>query len=253
VTRSVILLGALVVACLVIILLAALWAPPFSPAGFVRLRELARDRDDGLSQLPFRLGPFGLHQPGPLGFVSRLAGLAFVYLSWALLLFLLPARIGRMAAQMTSPLPQVGEEPGMRIGFSYHARLFAIGLAGLLAVLLLNLLGLYTLAGIPVAFALMLGLTLVAYAGLAALAFALGRALRRRVGYESASPLADLGLGALIVYALAVIPVFGWMVMAVATPYAFGVILVTRFGSAPPAERPWSLRALELEAEETIG
>jgi hypothetical protein len=251
-TRPAILLSALVIACLLITVLATVWAPPLDPARLARLRELARGRADGpgLSQLPFLLSPFGLPQPGPLGFVSRLAGLAFVYLSWAVLLFLLPERIGRVAARMTSAPPPVEQGPGA-MSSGHHARLLAVGLAGVLAAVLLNLLGFYTLAGIPVALAFALGLTLVLYAGLASLAFALGRALRRHAGLESASPLADLGLGTLVLYALAVIPVLGWIVMGLAAAYAFGAVLITRFGSAPRAARPWSLRALE--TEEIVG
>lgn len=255
-TRSIALIAGLVILCLLVIALAAMLTPAADLSQSRGLRIAGREREVGgpfwLALFPFRFGPFELRQPGLPGFISKIAGLAFVYLSWAALLFLFPERIGRMATTMatgvansppsTSPPPLSRE--GVEGGGHSHARLFAIGLAGLAAAILLNLLGLYTLVGIPVAFALTLGLATVVYAGLAGLVFELGRALRRRTGLATASPLVDLGLGTLVIYALSVVPIVGWIVIGLAAAYAFGAVLVTRFGSGASGQS-WSLRALE--------
>lgn len=238
-TRSTILIGGLAAVCLLIIALAAVLTPPPDPLVIERFRLLGRERLGGiaLARFPFLFGPFGLHRPGAEGLVGKVAGLAFVYLSWTALLFLLPERIGRMAAVMA---PSAWRGPG---------RLFAIGLAGLAAATLLNLLGFYTLVGIPVSLALALILTLVVYVGLSGLAFGLGRAIRYRLGRQTGSPLLDLALGTLVIYALGAIPVAGWLVVGAASVYAFGAVVVTRFGSTSPGQ-PWSLQALEPGAQE---
>lgn len=252
-TRSIALIAGLVILCLLVIVLAGVLLLP-APFEFERFRDTGRARPEGIAvlQFPFFFGPFGAHRPGLQGLAGKVAGLVFVFLSWAALLFLLPQRIGRMAATMASGVatsPPLSSPPSLTGkgdggGDRSRARLFAIGLAGLAAALLLILLGFYTLVGIPVVFTLTIGLTFVVYAGMAGLAFELGRAVRRRAGLQTIPPLFDLALGTLVIYALGVIPILGWIAVGAAAVYAFGAVLVTRFGSGGSGQS-WSLRALE--------
>jgi hypothetical protein len=74
--------------------------------------------------------------------------------------------------------------------------------------------------------------------GLACLALALARRLRRRMG--PAHPLLLASTGLLVFFDVALIPFAGWLALALAAAAALGLSVITRLGSSPG----WSIEEL---------
>ena len=223
--RTVLLLALVIVLCLVVIVLSSYAWDRVAPAfGFLRGRE-PFGRFGPFGPVPLiHFGPFGRHLIGLRGVVSALASYIFLYLISVMALFVLPRplRVARDA---------------LRRGGGEILRLFGIGVLGGLAALALIALGALTFVAFPLSLVLSAALFLAAAAGMVAVALALGRGVNRWAGLPEPSPLFDLALGALIVFALARIPVAGWAIVALFGALGLGVVIATRFG----AGSPWSL------------
>jgi hypothetical protein len=89
-------------------------------------------------------------------------------------------------------------------------------------------------------------LLLLAVWGFLAAAYSVGRALLRRSGWGSTSPLVGLALGLLLLLPLLRIPLAGGIVMVVYIGLGLGLVIASRFGS----NEPWSLISL-MEEENT--
>jgi hypothetical protein len=79
--------------------------------------------------------------------------------------------------------------------------------------------------------------------GLVALAFALGRSLLRRAGWQHGSPIYALLLGLLIIIALSRIPVLGALIFLFFASLGLGAMILSHFGSG----ETWTLKPLSEE------
>lgn len=191
--------------------------PAFSPKPerFDRLR----------SGLGFNfVGPFGARGPiSPLqalrALLSNGAGLIFLALT-ALVLF--PRRV-RIAVERLE-LPH-GPEIALAAGVA--SLLLALAAITLLRFTLLFL------AIVPVVLVVALATALF---GIACIAFAAGRWVRRRLRLSEAYPLLAALAGSLIIFDLAVVPYVGVFALAGIAIAGLGLAVVTRFGS----ETGWS-------------
>jgi hypothetical protein len=191
--------------------------PAFSPKPqrFDRLR----------SGLGFNFaGPFGARGPiSPLqalrALLSNGAGLIFLALS-ALVLF--PRRVRAAVERL-----ELRHGPEIALAAGVASLLLALAAITLLRFTLLFL------AIVPVVLVVALATALF---GIACIAFALGRLVRRRLRLSEAYPLLAALAGALIIFDLAVIPYVGVFALAAITIAGLGLAVVTRFGS----ETGWS-------------
>jgi hypothetical protein len=174
-----------------------------------------------------RFGPFGRHLSGWRGLASALGAYCFLYLAGLLALLALPRRL-RAVRDAFSPSPR------------NWLRLFGIGALAALLVVLLAALGLFTFALFPLPLVLVTALILAAWAGVVALALALGGGLRRVAGLAAASPMFDFAFGLLMVFALGRIPFAGWIIVTLIGALALGAVVITRFGTGGA----WSLAEL---------
>jgi len=236
--RAVLVLGALIVVCVVVILVSTLATEPMArafeafqrplpggPPGFVGpfgLRELGR------------MGPFGRHLGGWRGAASAVGSFIFLYLASALVLVVFP-----------KPLRTIRD--AFRGGPSQWLRLLMVGVLTALTFLLLTALGFSTSAAFPVPFVLVPFLVAIMWVGLVGLGLALGRGISRLAGLTRSSPVADLALGLLVMFALGRIPVAGWVfTVALAAP-ALGAVVLSRLGMGGS----WSLAAFDESEQES--
>jgi hypothetical protein len=229
-TRSIVLLGLVVVVCLLVI------------AGSAFARE---QLGAVFSPLPFREIPrlFRFNWPGAAGqpdVVRRSTGLLalgrslisaaglyiFLFLAGTLTLFAFPRQLRRVRDAYYQ-------------GPNRWLYMLGIGGFGALVLGLLSVLGVLTFAGIPLSLAVLAIFMLSAWGGLAGLALAAGRAVNRRLGLPDSSPLLDLAIGALVLFSPTRIPLAGAIFLVLIVLWALGAVLITRFGQGGV----WSLAA----------
>jgi hypothetical protein len=230
-TKSILLLSLLVLVSIAVIVLSSLATDELTSAfGHIRGRGVFGHFGRG----PFgRFGPFGWHLAGWQGIVSVLASYTFLFLAGLLALFAFPRQLRLMRDAFGR---------GAGEGF----RLLGIGTLGALVLVSVTALGAFAFVAFPLPFLLLAALLLAAWGGMVGLTLALGRWISHRVGLERPSPVFDLGLGTLVIFALGRIPIAGWVIVALLGALALGVIIETRFG----AGGAWSLAVFEAAAEE---
>ncbi len=110
----------------------------------------------------------------------------------------------------------------------------AIGAGLVLVLLTLALITLlrFTLVFLPVVPVVLGAALIAALFGIACIALAIGRLMRRRLHLPPVHPLIAALAGALVVFDLAVIPYAGVFALAVVAIAGIGLAVVTRFGSA---------------------
>jgi hypothetical protein len=230
--KSGLIVGALIVLCLAVILVSSLATDQLTRAFEAFPRRFSEGPQAfgppfGLGILG-RFGPFGRHLGGWRGIASSVGSFFFLYLASAL-------------ALLAFPRPLRAMRDAFRSGAAQWLRLLAIGVLTALGFLLLTALGLLTSAVFPVPFLLVPVLLVMLWGGLVGLALALGRAIQGAAGMTRASPLAELALGSLVVFALGRIPVAGWVLTLLLAAPALGAVVATRFGTGGS----WSLAAFE--------
>jgi len=137
-------------------------------------------------------------------------------------------------------LPGRARRAADRVSFAALPLMFAAGIATLLLGLALTVLlqvGFVLVSIVPFLYGLAL---LGAVFGVAALALAAGRWLRARLG--PAPPLLAALAALLVLLDVSLVPVAGWLVLAVAAVTSLGLSVLTRVGSATG----WSLDELKL-------
>jgi hypothetical protein len=225
--RKTVLLALLLTACLAVIGLSMLgersgffhaWLPFGAEAQEARLAFF-----DGVQET----GPFGLHPAGWQGSAGAVATFVFLLLFGTILLFVFPRRIAALQSQI-------------RPGFGNLFRLFGIGLLTELSLAAVVFLGFFSVVASPFSILLILGLILIGALGWVSVAYAFGRWMLRRLGFESRTPLGEYAAGLVVLYAAGRIPILGWLVLVVVIWLGVGAALVSRFGTA----EPWSLREL---------
>jgi hypothetical protein len=164
-------------------------------------------------------GPFGMRGPiSPLealrALLSNGAGLIFMALA-ALVLF--PRRVRAAVERL-----ELRHGPEIALAAGVASLLLALAAITLLRFTLLFL------AIVPVVLVVALATALF---GIACIAFALGRLLRRRLRLSEAYPLLVALAGALIIFDFAVIPYIGVFALAAIAIAGLGLAVVTRFGS----------------------
>jgi hypothetical protein len=204
---------------------AAVIAGPSPVAGHLPAVSKPERFDHLRSGLGFNFAsPFGAHGPiSPLqalrALLSNGAGLIFLALT-ALVLF--PQRV-RVAVERL----ELRHGPEIALAAGIAALLLALAAITLLRFTLLFL------VIVPVVLVVALATALF---GVACVAFALGRLVRRRLRLSDAYPLLAALAGALIIFDLAVIPYVGIFALAAIAIAGLGLAVVTRFGS----ETGWS-------------
>jgi hypothetical protein len=165
-----------------------------------------------------RIGFFSFERTNLGSFGGRVADLILLLAGGVLTLFLLPRRLGCIAA-------------ALRGGGLSVIRLALVGLAGYIILGALSVLAASTILGIAAGFfliAVIYGITVV---GLAAVSLPLGRWVARRAGLPRQSPLVDLLAGLLVVFILSTLPFLGPAAVVVLAIIGCGAILQTRAGS----------------------
>ena len=232
--RSFLLLTLLIAICLAAIALSAYATNRLPMTVFVpRGREPLLTPGPAIGPL-VQVGPFGPHPAGGRGIVAAAASFCFLYLASVLVLFIFPRRL-RLARD------------GLMGGWGNGLRLFGIGGLAAIAAALLTILGSFAFVAFPVSLLVLAGLLLAVWGGMVAVALAIGRAISRRAGLPTSSPVFDLTVGILIVFTLGRIPVAGWIFVALLAALALGIVIDSRFG----AGGPWSLA--EFQAGEEAG
>ncbi len=189
--------------------------------------RIVRTLDD-----PFTRGfdIFGIRRDSLGGFTVRLASLLTLVIAGMLILYLLPRRLGRIAA-------------ALRTGWRGRVRLGILGVAAALLVGALGVLSIIALAGTPI-WLLVVGLSyFAALLGLVALSLPLGRWIGCRFGLAEQSPPIDLIAGLLGVFIVTVLPVVGSVLLLLAALLGLGAVLQTRAGS----EQSWIAGLPDLE------
>lgn len=169
-------------------------------------------------------GPFH-SQPDAL--LSSLGALFTLSVGGILILYAIPARIHHLAGAFSGKA----------------AKLLRLGLLGLLAELLVLAVAVtsaLTLATFPLTILLVMALFAVGYVGFVALAFAIGRGLLRRAGWQQVSPIYPFLLGLLTLLALARLPFLGFVLFVGFSSLGLGATIATRFGSG----ETWTLTPL---------
>ena len=156
---------------------------------------------------------------GLVGFAGRVAGGLLLLTTGAILLYLLPGRLGRIAA-------------AVRPGPATLGRLALTGLAGYLLLGVLGVLAVLSSFGTPTWLILGLAAYAASLLGLVAISLPLGRWLLRRAGAADQPPLADLLAGLLGVCILGLLPLVGLLILLGLAALSLGAVLHTRGGSA---------------------
>jgi hypothetical protein len=172
----------------------------------------------------------GIRRDSLGGFTVRLATLITLLIAGMVLLFLMPRRVGRIAAEI-------------RGGWSWLLRLGLLGLAAVLLMGAFGVLSVITLAGTPIWLAVGALGYFGALIGIIGLSLPLGRWIGYRFGLAAQSPPIDLLAGLLGVFILNVLPFVGGLVLLVIGLLGLGVVLQTRAGS----EHPWTAALPDIE------
>jgi len=218
--KTVVILSLVILACLAVIGLSLFLSPPL----FTLFGRFPGWAQFGRRPMFFPFGPFDRHFTGWREIAATFASYVFLYLTGVLALFAFPR-----------PLRAMRDVFGRGAGEIF--RLLGIGAFSVLALLFLIALGFFASAAFPLPFLLIAILLLTAWSGLMGLSLALGRGLTRWAGGLQSSPLFDLALGVLIIFALGHIPLAGWVIVALFGVLALGAVVATRFGSGGA----WSL------------
>jgi hypothetical protein len=187
--------------------------------------------------LPARRPPHPGPLPPPMGFFGGLGSVGGLFSFWWFLAA--GAGVSLITLAVLAALPtrvRVAADYARTNGLS---RLFAAGVAAailLVAVTVLLRVTFFLLSVVPFVWAAAL---LGAVFGTASLALALGRALQGMLG--RAHPLQAAGAAVLLFFDIAMVPVVGWIGLALLALTALGVAVVTRLGSA----QGWSLEDLD--------
>ena len=160
------------------------------------------------------------------GWVSSLELFVTLFLVGAAGLYLVPLRVRNMARALR-PLPRVVPITLLGLGFVLLSVVFGLGAV---------------LARITFPFMFLAGLAALIFStwGYVVAAYALGRTLLRKAGWQGSSPLIGLALGLLLLLPLARIPFVGGLVTLIYAGLGLGLVIATRFGS----NERWSLTPL---------
>lgn len=172
-------------------------------------------------------GDLGISRP-----VTMLGALLTLYLSGIVLLFLFPGHMNRVSR--TFAAAPVG-----------LLRLAALGLLASLLVMVAGIGSAFNVITFPVTFFLGGMLFLSVLVGTVGLAYAIGRALLVKSGWQR-SPLVALLLGDLLVFAATNLPWVGAAATILITTLGLGAAIASRFGSG----RSWSLNSLIEDGKE---
>ena len=110
-----------------------------------------------------------------------------------------------------------------------------VGLLGMLGALILTVVLLITVIGIPGAIIVAVGGFLGVYVGIAVMASVIGAALP--IPALQDRPVAQLGVGILLLYLVSLVPGLSGIVAFVLAALGFGAVLLTRFGGRQLAGR----------------
>lgn len=170
-----------------------------------------------------------------LGFsrpVTMLGALLTLYLSGIVLVFLFPAHINRVSRTFSGSLAS-------------WLRLAALGLLASLLVMAAGVGSAFNIITFPVTFFLGGMLFLSVLVGTVGLAYAVGRGLLVKSGWQL-SPLVALLLGDVLVFAATNLPWVGAATTVLITTLGLGAAIASRFGSG----RSWSLNSLIEDGKE---
>lgn len=170
--------------------------------------------------------PSPARDPG-MRVVLQAAGLVSQFVLTLLVAYAVPRHLRRMADAMVLP--------GRAL-----LRFLAVGLVVAVAVTAVGFLAMLSFHTFPLTFLLAAAFFVAAFSGIAALSYQMGRSLLARAGWGSQSPVAGIGLGALILFALTRVPFFGLVVLIALLFLGAGAAFSTRFGS----RQQWSLTPL---------
>lgn len=182
----------------------------------------------GLAFLPF--GPFGPSHAGLSGFAELVATLLLLLAAGVLLVYIVPRRMGNIAAAMRGRAPNLAR----------------LGLIGLAAYIMISVLGVLIIVSALGPFAWLLIVPLVYFATLVALvaiSLPFGRWLGRRLGLAEQPPLVDLLAGLLLIFIIGLVPFVGVLALAALALVGLGATVQTRAG----ADRGWDLNLDELQ------
>ena len=161
-------------------------------------------------------------RPGNL--VSSLGALFTLGISGILALYLATERVRRVADSLSGKFLRLA-----LFGFLIGILVLVVGISSALMIgtfpITILLIGILFVAGLM---------------GLVALAYAIGRSLLRRAGWQHGSPIYALLLGLLIIVALSRIPVLGALIFLFFTSLGLGAMISSHFGSG----EPWTLKPL---------
>jgi hypothetical protein len=123
-----------------------------------------------------------------------------------------------------------------RVMVERPTRTVLVGFLGMLGAVLLTAVLLITLIGIPGAFVVAVGTFVAVYAGIAVTASVLGAVLP--FSSLAGRPVAQLGVGIVVLFGLSLVPVLGGIVSVVVASLGFGAVITTRFGGRGLAKSP---------------
>ena len=146
-------------------------------------------------------------------------GLVTIYAFSCLAILIAPDRIRLMSEESKS-------RPGRRFAIG-----FAIMILFIPASIILSILLAITLIGIIFIPFIFIALFLIAFIGMVAVEVAVGHRLTGQTEGNNALFI-NLMVGVLLVYALKVIPIFGWLAYFALVAYAVGVAVDTRLGTS---------------------
>ncbi|MBI2908578.1 MAG: hypothetical protein HYX92_13115 [Chloroflexi bacterium] len=194
--------------------------PPFSNPAVEPRPETTR-----IVTSDYFLSPFGVQQKAWAGVGLYMASLVVMLGLYAPLLYLFPYRLRRVREAMDSS----GSQALRTILTGILGYILVAGLVTLLTIIVI---------GMPLAVIIVLATILLSLAGLAAASLVIGRGLAKAVGLRPDGPLTELVFGILLLFPLSILPLVGWVMVALANSLGFGAILLTKFGS----EEGWTLQ-----------
>lgn len=167
---------------------------------------------------PFKLNK-GRNSLIPKLSYGDLLGLFLIYAFSCIALLIAPDRVRLMSEKSRL-------EPGKHLGIGFLIMVLFVPASLVLSILLaITLIGIVFIPFIFIAFAL------IAFVGTVALEVAIGHRITGNLEGRN-SMYIYLMVGAVLVYALKMIPLFGWLAYLLLTAYAVGVAVDTRLGSA---------------------
>lgn len=166
------------------------------------------------------------------GWVASIAMFASLFMFGAANLFLFPARVRNMQAELTVSWRR-----------TFHIMLagLAFGLAAILTAMAASL----SRATFPLTLFLGFSLFLLCLWGYLSLVYSLGHLLLQKADWPI-SPFAALALGLLLLHSLSHLPFAGFVFALLGAGVGLGVVITTRFGSM----QPWDLNLLLEERKE---